>query len=192
MSQFDRDKWNDRYATNKRTSAELSSEVIITALPHLKESGKAIDVAGGTGRNSLQILAAGYDVTVADISRVGLKIAVQEYAKIGVDLKTLEIDFEEEPFPPGPWDVILQVCFLDRNLFPQFAPALSPGGLLIIAQPTLKNLEQHEKPPRDFLLEEGELEYAFPELETVHYSEGWRVNKRHEAHLIARQLYEFE
>ena len=187
MSQFDRDKWNDRYTQRSRNSAELSSEVIITALPYLSKEGKAIDIAGGTGRNSLQILAAGYEVTVADISQVGLKIAEQEYAKIGVSLDTLEIDFEEEPLPVGPWNVILQVCFLERKLFPQFASALAPGGLLIIAQPTLKNLEQHEKPPRAFLLEEAELENKFPELETLHYSEAWRMNRRHEAHLIARR-----
>jgi hypothetical protein len=42
----------------------------------------------------------------------------------------LRVDFEVEPVPPGPWDLILVFHYLHRPLFEQFEGLLAPGGLL--------------------------------------------------------------
>lgn len=187
MSQFDREKWNQRYSAPETQERLPPTELFSAAESFLPTTGRALDVAGGTGRNSWPLLARGLQVTIADISPLALNLAARTAAEQGFSLTTQEIDFELEPFPAGPWDVIVQVCFLNRALFQEFPQALAPGGLLLIAQPTVRNLERHPKPPRPFLLEEQELPTLVAGLEIVHYTEGWQTCGRHEAQLIARR-----
>ncbi len=67
--------------------------------------------------------------------------------------------------------------------------ALEPHGLLIFCQPTVRNLERHERPARRYLLEEGELAAlaAGMALEVLLLEEGWGEEGRHEARLVARK-----
>ncbi len=186
MSQFDREKWDAKYATPDTVASEPSRA--ITALDlFIPRAGKAIDVAGGAGRHAIWLAQRGLDVTLADISPVGLAIAAQRAATAGVALATLQIDLQEQPFPRGPWNVVLTTHYLWRPLFPVFARELAVGGVLIVAQPTVTNLQRHEKPPRPFLLQDGELPGLVSELETLHYQEGWLDEGRHEAVLVARR-----
>jgi tellurite methyltransferase len=187
LSQFDRDKWNQRYSAPESTEINPPTELFSVAESLLPTSGRALDVAGGTGRNSWPLIARGLQVTLADISPIALGLAARSAAEQGFTLTTQAIDFELEPFPNGPWDVIVQVCFLNRALFREFPQALAPQGLLLIAQPTVRNLERHPKPPRPFLLEEQELPNLVAGLEIVHYTERWQPCGRHEAQLIARR-----
>jgi len=187
MSQFDRDKWDNRYSQPGSGEIQACSELFDVAWEYLPPTGRALDVAGGTGRNSWPLVERGWQVTLADISQVALEVAEQTAVERGVRLQTNRIDFELDPFPSGPWDAIVQVCFLERKLFSVFPSVLAPGGLLLIAQPTARNLERHEKPPRPFLLAEGELLGRWPELKILHYGEDWRASGRHEVHLIAQR-----
>jgi tellurite methyltransferase len=100
---------------------------------------------------------------------------------------TLETDLELEPFPAGPWDLIVSVCYLLRPLFAVYPRFLAPGGILAVVQPTKKNLERHDKPPADFLLDDGELPRLVSGLEVVHYEEGWLADGRHDAVIVARR-----
>jgi hypothetical protein len=104
-----------------------------------------------------------------------------------VRLNTLELDLEAGPFPTGPFDAIFSICYCCRALFPQFHQSLATGGVLVVIQPTRKNLERHEKPPAAYLLNEGELRGLAANLEITHYEEGWSADGRHDAVLVARK-----
>ena len=108
-------------------------------------------------------------------------------ATAGVRLTSLVTDLETEPFPAGPWDLIVSFYYLQRSLFDVFADALAPGGLLVFAQPTMSNLQRHTKPPARFLLEDGELPGLVRGLEIVRYHEDWQKEACHEARLVARK-----
>ena len=99
----------------------------------------------------------------------------------------VEVDLEAEPLPPGPWDLVLCVNFLWRPLFDAIPAALAPGGLLVVAHPTLANLERHARPGPEHLLGAGELPDLVRGLEILRYDEGWREEGRHEARLAARR-----
>ena len=187
MSDFDRQKWNAKYADASFAPREPSAGLV--ALDRfLPRRGRALEVAGGAGRHSIWLARRGLDVTIADISTVGLAQARQRAAEAGVTLRTLETDLQESPFPPSPWDLIVSVCFLWRPIYAAYPAALAPGGVLVVIQPTKKNLERHDKPPADFLLEEGELPRLVQGLEIVHYEEGWLADERHDAVLVARNV----
>ena len=102
-------------------------------------------------------------------------------------LKTLEIDLEREPLPPGPWDLVVCVRFLWRPLFEVIPAMLAPGGSLVFVHPTRSNLLRHARPGLHYLLEDGELPGLVQGLEITSYEEGWTEEGQHEARLVARR-----
>jgi SAM-dependent methyltransferase len=148
----------------------------------LPRRGRALDAAGGAGRHTLWLASRGLDVTLVDVSDVAVTLA--RAAGIA-DARVW--DLEEQGAPPGPWDLILSFHYLHRPLFAAYAEALAPGGMLVVVQPTRRNLERHPRPPAPFLLDEGELPRLVPGLELLRYDEGWLEEGRHEARLLARR-----
>jgi 2-polyprenyl-3-methyl-5-hydroxy-6-metoxy-1,4-benzoquinol methylase len=70
MSDADRQKWDARYA--QPAAAPRDPEPFLLELDHLlPRSGRALDVAGGAGRNAIWLARRGLDVTLVDISAVG-------------------------------------------------------------------------------------------------------------------------
>jgi tellurite methyltransferase len=186
MTAADRKKWNAKYSDPASAPGEPSA-VLMSLARYLPISGQALEVAGGAGRNAIWLARRGLDVTVADVSAVGLKIAQERAAIAGVQIRMLEIDLEESRLEAGPFDLVVSVCYLWRPLFADFPRLLRDGGLLAVIQPTKRNLERNEKPPAAYLLDEGELPRLVSGLEIVHVQEGWLADGRHDAVLVARK-----
>ncbi|MBI2478288.1 MAG: class I SAM-dependent methyltransferase [Planctomycetia bacterium] len=185
MAEDDRVRWNKKYQHGDHASSEPSC--LLTSLaPLLPVSGRALDLAGGAGRNAIWLARRGLDVCLADVSDVALQLAEASALAAGVSIGVQRIDVEEGPFPAGPWDLIVSVYFLSRPLFEIFPAALAHGGTLVCIHPTRTNLQRHDKPSERFLLEDGELPGLVEKLEIIHYEEGWLAEGRHEAVLVAR------
>ena len=185
MGQGDRDRWNDKWAEAGRGTSHGSALVDLIR-PWLPETGTVLDVAGGGSSDSLHFARLGLDVTVVDVSDVGLIQARQRALAEDLTITTIEADLETEPLPTGPFAVVTVANYLQRDLFAAMVDRLAPGGVLgVIATET--NLERHDRPGRPFLLAEGELPGLVPGAEVLHHSEAWRDNGRHEAHLVARR-----
>jgi SAM-dependent methyltransferase len=189
MSDAERTKWDTRYREQDAPSRE-PSPFLVSLDPILPHTGRALDVAGGAGRHAVWLAQRGLDVTIADISRVGLDLAEEEAGRAGVRLTSVALDLERAPLPAGPWDVIVSFHYLHRPLFAAYPHLLSPGGLLLVVHPTRSNLLRHHKPGGEFLLEDGELPGLVPGLTVVRYEEGWFDEGRHEARLVARRAME--
>src|SRR5262245_29805213 len=132
MSAADRQKWDAKY-TAERAPFEPSA-VLVGLSNYLPRQGRALEVAGGAGRNSIWLARRGLDVTMADISPVGLAVAKERALAAGVRVQTLEIDLEQQPIFGGPFDLVVSVCYLCRHLFSQFPSLLSDRGVLVVVQ----------------------------------------------------------
>ncbi len=116
MSLDDQVRWDKAYRERKAGSQE-PSPFLVAMEGMLPIRGRALDIAGGAGANAVWLARRGLEVTVADISPVGLALAERNAEFEGLRLRTLKIDLEQDPFPPGPWDLIVCVRFLWRPLF---------------------------------------------------------------------------
>lgn len=192
----DRARWNARHAARATDpSAPTGPAGFLTDRADLlPTTGTALDVAGGTGRNALWLAARGLEVTLVDVSDTACAEATARAVAAGISLDIVRADLTEEPPPPGPWDLVLVHHWLDRSVWRHLADQLAPGGVLLVCQPTVTNLERHERPGRRFLLGDGEVaELAErwtgedPGLEVVEASEGWGSEGRHEARLVLRR-----
>lgn len=195
MSTADRERWDARWSERRGEPPAAPSRLVTALDPLLPRAGRALDLAGGAGRHAVWLALRGLAVTLADVSPVALELARAAADRAGVALEPLALDLDEvdagrAPFPAGPWELVLCFHCLWRPLPARAASALAPGGLLLWVQPTARNLERHEHPSARFLLAEGELarlSAAVPALEVLRLDEGWSVEGRHEALLLARR-----
>ncbi|WP_224245822.1 class I SAM-dependent methyltransferase [Hyalangium gracile] len=183
MSQADRERWNGRY--REQAGASEPSRFLQSLADRLPSGGRALDVAGGPGHDSLWLARRGLEVTLVDVSDVALERAAAVAREAGLPLRCERVDLETEPLPSGPHALVLCLNFLWRPLFAAFPRVLAPGGLLVFAQPTRSNLQRNPHPSARFLLEDGELPGLLRGLEVVSYTEGWTEEGRHEARLVA-------
>lgn len=177
MTESDRAKWDARYADGHgRRPPPKWLEDVADRLP---SEGRALDVAAGRGRIARWLGDLGLDVLAVDISPVGLALIDHP------NVRTEAIDLEHEPLPSGPFDLVTMFFYRQPSLGPSLRAALAPGGRLVVMHPTVENLERHERPPRRFLAEPGEIRALAEGLEIEVYEEGWR-DDYHTARLIAR------
>ena len=189
MSESNRERWDRRYAQASHPIGDGPDWIAAVweseprAVP---ETGKALDVAAGTGTVALWLAARGFEVSAVDVSPVGLEQLAASARERGLKLDTFALDLADEPLPAGPFSLITCFHYLQRDLFPQFAARLGPGGILICEIGTRRNLERHARPPAHFLLEPGELPGLCAGLEIVHQVEDW-FDDRADARVIARR-----
>jgi SAM-dependent methyltransferase len=181
----DRERWNNRYADGDEGGTPLMLGRNLHLFPR---SGRALDVAGGPGQAAVILAARGLDVTVCDVSEVALEMATARAQSSRVDLVTCNIDLTTDPFPPGPWDLITCFNYLDRSLFPTMIDQLSEGGQLALTLATRSNLERNVHPRAEFLLDDGELPTLIGDLSIEYYEEGWKLDGRYCAEVLARKV----
>jgi tellurite methyltransferase len=189
MADGDRERWNAKWR-QRAGELELATPFLVEHAGVLPDRGKALDVAGGAGRNAVWLARRGLDVTLVDVSDVAITRAEQRAAEHRVKLRARLLDLEA-PVELAPlYDVVVIWDYLDRARRDDFARLVVEGGYVVAGQPTVKNLERHASPSRRFLIEEGELEAWLAELgfEIIVAREGWTDDGRHEAAVIARRV----
>lgn len=186
----DRERWNAKWR-ERAGDLEPPTRFVEEHLALLPRRGRALDVAGGAGRHAVLLARHGLDVTLVDGSDVALEQAERRATTVGVvgRIRLVRHDLDD-PLPFAPlFDVLVMVHYLNREQRDALAELLVVDGLLIAMQPTVKNLERHASPSRRFLVEEGELETWATRLgfDVEVAREGWTVEGRHEAELVARK-----
>jgi SAM-dependent methyltransferase len=184
MGAKDRTHWDERYRAHGGPAEPSAFLVELDGL--LPRHGRALDVAGGAGRNGLWLARRGLDVTVVDISPVALALAGQRAAQEGLEVGLVTADLEGQGLRPGPWDVVTWFHYLDRRLLGEVGGVLAGGGWLVVECATRLNLLRHARPGPLHVLEPGELPGLVPGLVVVSHQEGWFDN-HHDARLVARR-----
>ncbi|HEY9157101.1 class I SAM-dependent methyltransferase [Candidatus Binatus sp.] len=168
MSESLRAGWDERHRGQPPGEAEPFLAAMLARIPR----GVALDVAAGRGRNALALARAGMQVLAVDLSTEAMRIlaAAARTARLAIWPVVANLDsfhLKDESF-----DVIVNINFLDRALFPKFARALRPGGILIAD--TFLVDQAAISAPRDprFLLDRGELRALAGGLEIEEYREG--------------------
>jgi tellurite methyltransferase len=178
MSIEDRTRWEEKH----RRASSLSARASVLALPPPPRAGAlALDLACGQGRHAAALLAAGYDVVAMDVARAGL-LHTREAAR-GAML--VQADADAWPFAAESFDLVVQVDFLERRLFPVLATALKRGGRLLIDTFLDQGRPNEDGPSNpDFLLRRAELKEAFSHFDMESYEESAGPTAR--ASMLAR------
>lgn len=164
-----REKWDLRHGGKAVLSPP--STVLARHLQWLPQTGRALDLACGTGSSALVLAERGFSVTAWDLSSVAVERVREEADARGLALDAEVRDVIAEPPPPASFDLIHVSHFLDRGLCAHLIEALRPSGLLLY-QTWGPDPGTHEG-PRDpaFRLREGELLQLFRGLAVRVYVE---------------------
>jgi len=183
MSQQDQLKWDRKYIEDDRLSVWRSPCRVLTEFISEAPGRNALDVACGTGRNTLYLAAHGFEVDALDISPVALQILTEQIHK-ATDLAPIHtrlVDLDDYIPPTSRYDLIIQSNFLDRRLIPHLATALTPGGLLIIDTYMHDPSNEKRASNKIYLLEPGELLSYFDSAyyNIRHYASFWNQGENH-------------
>jgi len=168
-----RDGWNDRHRGREAGGEpEPFVKEMLARLPH---TGLAIDVAAGRGRHSAILAEHGLRVVAIDYSWEAIAILAKLVRRQRGTIWPALADLDTFPIKSESADLIVNVNYLDRGLFPEFTRALKPGGMLLadtflIDQAALG----HPRNPR-FMLDHHELRALLGGLQIVYYREGLAI-----------------
>ncbi len=161
----DRIKWNEKY---RKESFPTEAASVVKKFFHLAPGKKALDIAAGNGRNAVFLSQKGFSVDAVDISEVGLT----EFASRFPNINPICADLDQFEIATGHYDLILNVKFLNRRLFPYIQEGLKPGGIVIFH--TLLGSDSNKSTPehcQDYLLQANELLHAFLAMRIIYYRE---------------------
>jgi 2-polyprenyl-3-methyl-5-hydroxy-6-metoxy-1,4-benzoquinol methylase len=171
-----RERWNRRYAERGLTPfPDRPSEWLAENRDLLAGPGgrRALDVACGDGRNAVYLAQLGFAVDAVDVSDVAVSALRAAALERGLNVDARRLDLEVETLPVARYDVVVQINYLQRDLFGALAQALVPGGLLVLETVTRAHVDELGKVfDARFVLDDNELLRSFPELRVRHYREG--------------------
>lgn len=186
----DAKKWNAIYEKNE-FAFYPPCKVLHQNLHLLPKTGKALDLASGTGRNAITLARHGLETSAIDVSKIAigklLDYATEENLKIDaqvIDLNNATINSQ--------YDVIVVSHYLNRKIISNIKSALNENGLLYY-QTFIKNKVDDIGPSNpDYLLEQNELLELFKEFDVLFYREEGIVGDteqgfRNEAMIVAKK-----
>ncbi len=181
----DRRKWNQRYRS--RSYPETASGIVRRFAPAAR-AGRALDIAAGNGRNALYLARIGFRVDAVDISDQAVNALASRHPMV----RAIRTDLDRYELPQRSFQLIVNIHFLKRRLFPQIIEALLPGGVLIFETFVASDLAESGPTRQDHLLRENELLHAFLPLNIRYYREKTETTgrgRRRIASLVARKPF---
>lgn len=172
----EKENWNRRYRDGTHSSLQPDS-LLVSAFdeyiqPDFRNAGSALDVAGGVGRHAIWLARRQWQVTLIDISEVGVEKARENAHDLShrIDFRIADLrDFEAGR---QRFDLILVFFYLQRSIFPKLMASLRRGGLLIYKTYTLEQQKFSGGPSHPMhLLRPNELLKAFAKLRILYYKE---------------------
>jgi 2-polyprenyl-3-methyl-5-hydroxy-6-metoxy-1,4-benzoquinol methylase len=184
----DRDRWNNKYLASASSAAQEAPDEFLTrafsqyVVPVFPRGGSVLDLAGGAGPNAIWLAKQGWEVTLMDISDVGIERARQRAGPLGSHIHFVVDDLTHFQASQIRFDLVIVFFFLERHIFAEIVKSLRPGGFLIYKTLINKilldktrmtrNLEEGKRAMNPaYLLKPGELPGLVEGLTVLHYRE---------------------
>jgi len=149
---IDASAWDERYAASGLVWSAGPNLFVVEQVADLAPA-RAIDLAGGEGRNAIWLAEQGWRAELVEFSAVALEKAAAVARERGVELITTLADVTTEP-SLDPADLVL-VCYLQLPHGPlaaalaHAASLVAPGGTLLVIAHERDNLEHGYGGPPD-------------------------------------------
>jgi len=171
MSEDEKNNWEKRYSGDGNEPRQTPSALLTEWLDD-RPPGRALDLACGTGRNSLFLAEKGYDVTAIDISPRAIKLAEHIAREKGLKINWIVADLDNYAIQ-GRYDLIVISFFsVNKNMVPPIINALKSGGILLYENHMLSpSSAEDEARKHRFHLKPGELGQLFKGLKVIRSEE---------------------
>ena len=151
--------------------------------------GRALDLAMGTGQNTIYLAEMGFEVEGVDISPEAVREAMESAKRIGVTIKAqvanLEGDYHIEK---EAYDLIICFNYLQRSLIPQLKDGLRVGGMVVYETFIIDQARFGKPRNPDYLLKHNELIDMFRDFRCLRYREGIIQGLKAIASIVAEKV----
>lgn len=166
-SESDAKRWNARYRAQDIHDNADPDEILTEWLTGAGNGRRALDVACGSGANTLHLARNGYQVVAADISIAGLRLLKRRVANYLHRVDVLAVDLDSFIPATAQFDLIVMIRYLNRSLIPRLCNSLKPGGEIFLRTFNQNMLSAKPGFNPDFVLETGELRQTFSAFESL-------------------------
>lgn len=169
--------WNDRW--REKVDHPFNPDPWLVEIAPLLPGGRALDLAGGRGRNALFLAERGMSVLCVDVSEEALDQLRQEATRRNLQVETRQADLEGDPrLPDAEFDLVLDFFYLHRPLLPRLRDAVRPGGIAVLR--TFSSAGPFPGGPGnpEFVLRPGELLEIFAGWEILRHEEGVEPSRK--------------
>lgn len=162
--------WDEKYNSqdddfSKEPALFLKKQI------HRLSRGKALDLAMGTGRNSIFLAKHGYEVDGVDFSEVAIEKVNTFAQKESLPIHTKCADLTHFQISEKTYDLIINFYFLERALFPMMEKGLKENGMVLFETYTVEQSRYGKPRNPDYLLRPNELLKSFHNLYIIYYHE---------------------
>ena len=182
----DRRDWESRQRARSDGDIRPPSSFLVEQLARLP-GGRGLDLASGDGRHALYLARRGWRVEAIDFAHAGLARLLAIGRRDALPLDVVQADLESFRLPRERYDVVVNIRYLQRSLFPALKASVRRGGAVVF-ETFIRDQRQlgHPRNPA-FLLERGELAAHFDGFEVLACEEG-RFETESGAAFLARLL----
>tara|TARA_B100000029_G_scaffold516639_1_gene632061 strand:+ start:3406 stop:4014 length:609 start_codon:yes stop_codon:yes gene_type:complete len=181
MKQSSREKWNKRYKKGAYSARTYPSDLLVKWLPKVQNQSKelhAIDIACGTGRNSIYLAQNGWQVDSLDISEVALSILEKKILKENLSIRCINKDLEctlsrnNGFLVDANYDLVVVIRYTNLSLINNLHRILKPGGYLIVEEHLVTTRKVIGPQNPKYRVAPQALNDASTGLEIISYQEG--------------------
>ena len=189
MSLKDKEKWDAKYLKKPQLLVPRDASVHLQKYIDKVKKGKALDLACGSGRNTLFLAQNGFEVDAQDIAQIALdalntQLKAENLSNL-VDTKLIDLDSFSQT--NDNYNLILMCNFLDRKLLEKTKQSLNVGGIFIVETYMFDDKNEKEYSDKKNLLEKNELKDIFyDDYEILFYDE--YNNEPHEIYQMKKQV----
>jgi len=161
--------WDERYRQDGDNIKEPARFLVeqFSRLPR----GRALDLAAGSGRNTLFLAEHGYPTDAVDASQVAVDKLNDLAQRQSLPIISTKADLPDHALAKNTYAVILNFYFLERKLFLPIKEGLINGGMLLFETYTLEQARFGRPRNHEFLLKPNELLHSFIDLHIIYYHE---------------------
>jgi SAM-dependent methyltransferase len=151
--------------------------------------GRVLDLAMGSGRNTIYLAQQGFDVEGVDISPEVVSTALELARKASVAIRAKVADLEGDYcIDQAAYDAIICFNYLQRSLITQIKDGLREGGVVVYETFIVDQVQFGEPHNPAYLLNHNELLKMFHDFRCLHYREGIIAGPRAIASIIAKKV----
>ena len=172
MSDEGRAQWEERH--RGREAGGKPEPWVREMLSRLPRKGVALDVAAGRGRHSIALAEHGLTVIALDYSQEAMRALAKVVHERNLPIWPVVADLDNFSIRNQSLDLIVNVNYLDRGLFPEFNRTLKPGGILMVDTFLIDQLALGHPSNPAFMFQHRELEKLLTGFEVSSYNEGRR------------------
>jgi len=189
MSLKDKEKWDAKYLKKKQLLKPRKPSQNLEKYIKYCRGTKALDLACGSGRNSIYLAECGFDVDALDIAKIAIETLNIEAKKnmLSSKINSYQVDLDIYEIIQNKYDIIIMTNFLNRAVLQNAKNALKKDGILFVETYMISDENEKNSSNLANLLKSNELKNILDDSWHILYYNEFK-NEDYEIYKMKKQV----